>query len=142
MKTFLIGFLWLVGTSGNLQQPKTELATLILYREKEFNLGRSKAYEFKINDKDRILLSPNRYAQLRVTPGRVKIHFGTDYLSAGKSKTLLLTMQPGRTYYVKIAVDVDFMRATLLMAPVAEAEARQELRRMKPTMTSSSNQPD
>lgn len=137
MRTFLFGFLWLVGTGSNVQQPKTELATLILYREKEFNLGRSQAYEFTVNDKDRLKLLPNRYVELRVTPGRVKIHFGNDYFSVGK--TLWLTMQPGRTYYVKVAVDVDFMRATLLMAPVAETEARQELRRMKPETTPSSN---
>lgn len=140
MKLFLFSFLWLVGISGDVQQPKAELATLILYREKEFNLGRSKAYEFKLNDKDQILLLPNRYAQLPVAPGRVKIHFGTDYFSTGK--TLWLTMQPGRTYYVKVAVDVDFMRATMLMAPVAEQEARQELRRMKPVEAAPSTQKD
>jgi hypothetical protein len=130
MNTFLFSFLWLVGVSENIQQPKTEMATLVLYREKEFNLGRSKAYAFKIDNKEQILLSPNRYAQLRVMPGRIKIQFENDYFSTGK--TLWLTMQPGRTYYVKVAVDVDFMRSTMLMAPVAEQEARQELRRMKP----------
>ncbi len=132
MKTLLFSILWLVVISVNQQQAKAELATLILFREKEFYLGRSKGYELTINDKDRIRLFPNRYVKLQVAPGRTKIHFGSDYLSAGKSSTLWLAMQSGRTYYVKVAVDVDFMRATLLMAPVAEAEARQELRRMKP----------
>lgn len=141
MRALLLGLLWLVELSEAQQPPRTEVATLILYREKEFYLRRSQPYVFTINDKDRIKLSSNRYAQLQVTPGRVKIYFGADYLSADRSRTLWLTAQPSRTYYVKIAIDVDFMRSTLLMASVAEAEARRELRRMKPEKPSFS-EPD
>ena len=132
MKSLLIYFLWLLVISDAQQPGKADAATLILYHEKEFYLHRGQGLEFTINDKDRVQLLPNRYTTLRVMPGRVKIYFGTDYLSAERSKTLWLTTQPGRTYYVKIAIDVDFMQSTLLMAPVAGEEARQELRRMKP----------
>lgn len=141
MKPLVVYCLWLMTMSEAQQPGKDDAATLILYREKDFYLRQEQGLEFTINDKDRIRLSANHYVQLRVTAGRVKIHHGTDYLSAEKSKTLWLSAQPGRTYYVKIAIDIDFMRATLLMAPVSEAEACQELRRMKPEKPSS-GEPD
>ena len=117
-----------------------ELAQLILYREKEFLSGLGKAYAFKINDKQLVKLSPNRYVQLSVPAGRLKIEFEHDYFS--RSQPLLLQVQAGQTYYVKVAVEVDFLSAVMLVAPVEPQQARQELRRMKPERDSSTGQPD
>ncbi|WP_420147030.1 DUF2846 domain-containing protein [Spirosoma sp.] len=128
--------------AGNVHgQPiQTEPAQLILYREKEFISGLGKAYPFKVNDQKRGKLSPNRYVQLALPPGRVKLEFSSDYFS--DSQPLWIRVQAGQTYYVKAAVEVDFMSAQMIMAPVDAQQAREELRRMKPEAISPSEQPD
>ena len=128
--------------AGNQQMlpPQPESAQLILYREKTFLLGFGKAYAFKINDQKVVKLSPNRYVQLPVPVGRTKIEFENDYFS--HSQPLLLQVQAGQTYYVKVAVEVDFLSSVMLIAPINVEQARQELRRMKPERINSTGQPD
>lgn len=141
MKTLLISLLVLF-FSGNLDQQPTqpEPAQLILYREKEFISGLGTAYAFKINGQKAGELSPNRYVQLPVTPGRIKIEFTSDYFT--DSRPLWLKVQAGQTYYVKTVVEVDFLSSVMLMAPVEPQQAQKELRRMKPETVNSSRKPE
>ena len=122
------------------QPTQTEPAHLILYREKEFISGLGKAFPFKINDQKKGKLSPNRYIQLSLPPGRIKLEFSTEYLS--DSQPLWIRVQAGQTYYIKAAVEVDFLSASMIMAPVDAQQALQELRRMKPEEGSSTDQPE
>ncbi|QDK80091.1 hypothetical protein EXU85_16345 [Spirosoma sp. KCTC 42546] len=118
--------------TGNEQRPanQPESAQLILYREKEFISGLGKAYTFKINEQKQGKLSPNRFVQVTIPVGRIKVEFDNDYFT--HSRPLWLSVQAGQTYYVKAAVEVDFLSSMMVMAPVDPQQARQELRRMKP----------
>ena len=141
MKTLLFSLLMSVFVANDNRQPiQTEPAQLILYREKEFISGLGKAYAFKINDQKVGELSPNRYVQLPVSPGRIKIEFISDYFT--DSRPLWVRVQAGQTYYVKAVVEVDFLSSMMLMALVDPQQARQELRRMKPETARPTRQPD
>ncbi|GAB3924731.1 DUF2846 domain-containing protein [Larkinella terrae] len=131
MKTLLLSLFALFFSRDTDQPPtQTETAQLILYREKEFISGLGTAYTFKINGQKAGALSPNRYVQLPVAPGRIKIEFYSDYFT--DSRPLWLRVQAGQTYYVKAVVEVDFLSSVMLMAPVDPQQAQKELRRMKP----------
>lgn len=141
MSTYLLPLLLFLLT-GTVQ-PKSsqpEQAQLILYREKEFISGLGKGYPFKINEKKMGKLSPNRYVQLTVNPGRIKLEFDSNYLS--DSRPLWLRVQAGQTYYVKVVVEIDFLSTTIVMAPVDPQKAQQELSRMKPEYILTSPKPD
>ena len=118
-------------------QPRQESAVLFIYRQREFG---GNAYSIRLNGKQVGSLSPNRYLKLTVLPGYAKIESAKDYFSENQSVSLML--QPGRTYYVKAVEEVDFLTRTLLMAPVSDEQARQELRRVKPVEIAPSAQKD
>ena len=131
MKTIMLIYWWLSisGSSNGNLQPRTELATLIVYRQREFG---GNAYSVRLNGKEMGSLSPNHYLKLNAPPGRAKVESAKDYFSG--NQTVWLTLQPGQTYYVKAVEEIDFLSRTLLMAPVGDEQARQELRRIKPVV--------
>lgn len=140
MKTALLTCWWLLTTNSLISdapQPRQESALLIVYRQREFG---GKAYSITLNGKEVGSLSPNRYFKLNAPPGRAKIESKKGYLS--ENQTVWITLQPGRTHYVKAVEDVDFFTQTLLLAPVGDEQARQELRRVKPAETAQSAQKD
>ncbi|WP_165358909.1 hypothetical protein [Spirosoma sordidisoli] len=120
-----------------VQQPRAESARVVIYRQKEFG---GNSYRIYINGKTKEVLPPNRYWQVDVSPGRTKIESGKDYYT--DVQTVWLTLQPGRTYYIKAIEEIDFLSRTLLMKPVDENQARQELRKIKPIESSLVNQLD
>ncbi|ADB36487.1 DUF2846 domain-containing protein [Spirosoma linguale] len=132
--------LFLLMGSGQPQNSQPEQAQLILYREKEFISGMGKGYPFKINEEKMGKLSPNRYLQLAVNPGRIKLEFDSNYLL--DSRPLWLRVQAGQTYYVKVVVEIDFLSTTIVMAPIDPQKAQQELSRMKPEYTQPIAKPD
>ncbi|SOD78360.1 DUF2846 domain-containing protein [Spirosoma fluviale] len=141
MSTFLLPWLlFLLLGDDQPQASQPEQAQLILYREKEFISGMGKGYAFKINEEKMGKLSPNRYVQLAVNPGRIKLEFDSNYLS--DSRPLWLRVQAGQTYYVKAVVEIDFLSTTIVMAPVEPQKAQQELSRMKPEYTQKVKEPD
>lgn len=130
MKTALLLCWWLLaipGPNSDVPQPRYEPATLIIYRQRDFG---GNAYVIRLSGKEAGSLSPNRYLKVNTPPGRTKLESAKDYLS--NNQTIWLTLQPGRTYYVKAVEEVDFLSRTLLLAPVSDEQARQELRRIKP----------
>lgn len=139
MKTALLPYWWLLAT-GSLNtdlQPRTEFATLVVYRQREFG---GNAYAIRLNGKNVGSLLPNHYVKLGAPPGRAKIESAKNYFS--DNQTIWLTLQPGRTYYVKAVEEMDFMSRTLLLAPVSDEQAQRELRSIKPATLSSPNPTD
>ncbi|SFQ83251.1 DUF2846 domain-containing protein [Hymenobacter arizonensis] len=108
-------------------------AHLVIYRQREFN---GSAYAIRINGQKLGVLLPNRYLQLDLPPGRVKVESVRDYFS--EKQTVQLEAQPGRTYYFKAVEDIDFLTRTLLLAPVSEAQGQRELQGIKPAPASRS----
>ncbi len=102
-------------------------AHLIIYREREFA---GSTYFIKVNDQKRGELPTNRYLQVDVPAGRVKVESVLSYFS--ENQTVQLDAQPGRTYYVKAVEDMDFLSSTLLLAPVSEAQGQREVQGIKP----------
>ena len=139
MKPLLILLVWLlIEPVSKLKQPVSPTkARLIIYRQREFG---GNTYTLLVNGKKVGTLPTNRHRQVDVAPGRVKIESTNWYFA--DSQTLWLTLQPGRTYYVKAVEDVDFLTRTLLLAPVSDEQARQELRRVKPVEIAPSAQKD
>ena len=137
MNRFL--FVLLVGLGKAVAQPTPpEPAQLILYREKEF-ISR-KAYLFTINGQGMGKLSPNRFVQLFIPAGRVKLEFRNDYFT--DSRPLVMQVQAGQTYYIKAVLEIDFLKAMMLMEPVEPTKALQELHRMKPEVAPQRQPPD
>lgn len=140
MKTALLLCWWPLTMNipnGDVPQPRQESALLVIYRQREFG---GKAYSITLNGKKVGSLSPNRYLKLNAPPGRARIGSKKGYLS--ENQTVWLTLQPGRTHYVKAVEDVDFLTQSLLLAPIGDEQARQELRRVKPAETAQSVQKD
>lgn len=123
-------------TNQNAPQPRTEFARLVIYRQKEFG---GSNYDIYVNDRRLSTLAPNRYLQLNLPPGRTKIGSRRNYINTD-AQTLYLTLQPGRTYYVKAVEEVDFLTRTLLLAPVKDEQAQRELRRVKPQTPAAAEQ--
>src|ERR671932_1963969 len=132
MKAMLFIHLWLLftGLADDRWQPRNGQARLIIYRQREFG---GSTYDIKINDKQHGALPTNRYLQIDMTPGRVKLESAKDYFA--DSQTLWLTLQAGQTYYVKAVEDIDFLSRTLLMAPISPEQAQRELSKLKPAKT-------
>lgn len=131
MKTALLTGWWLLTTgvlSSDVSQPRAESARLIIYRQKEFG---GTNYILFVNNKRAGTLTPNHYIQIHLPPGRTRIEAKKNYYYTDP-ESIWLTLQPGRTHYVKAVEEIDFMTQTLLMAPIGEEQARQELRRIKP----------
>lgn len=137
MSRFL--FVLLLGLGNAVAQPvPPQPAQLILYREKEF-ISR-KAYPFTINGQRLGKLSPNRFVQLFIPAGRIKLEFRNDYFT--DTRPLLVQLQAGQTYYIKAVLEVDFLRTMMLMELVEPTRARQELQRMKPEVASQGQPPE
>ncbi|RFP64363.1 DUF2846 domain-containing protein [Hymenobacter lapidiphilus] len=130
MRTSVLLATWLL-LSGWVEAPPAPQSTparLVIYRQREF-YGTS--YAIKINDKQWGSLPTNRYLQLEVAPGRVKIE-SVSYPS--DNQITRLEVQAGRTYYIKAVEEVDFLTRTLLMAPVSEEQGQRETQRLKLTV--------
>lgn len=128
MKASVLVLAWLLsGWPPVSQPPQSNQARLVIYRHREFG---GNAYEIKINGRKGGSLPTNRYLQLDVQPGRVKIESVKDYFS--ENQTVQLDVQAGRTYYVKAVEEVDFLTRTLLLAPVREQQGQQEVQSLKP----------
>jgi Protein of unknown function (DUF2846) len=129
MKAYVLVPAWLL-LSGWTEVPQPapdNPAHLVIYRQREFD---GSAYTIRINDKKWGLLPANRYLQLDVPPGRVKIESARDYFA--DNQTVQFNAQPGRTYYVKAVEEIDFLTRTLLLAPVSEEQGQRELQGIKP----------
>jgi hypothetical protein len=129
MKALLLIPAWLLLSSGaEVPQPTPDNpAHLVIYRQREFD---GTPYTIKINDKKWGTLPANRYMQLDVPPGQVKVESTGYYFS--DNQTIRLDAQPGRTYYLKAVEDIDFLTRTLLLAPVSEEQGQRELKGIKP----------
>lgn len=140
MKAILFTIWWLLTTgilTDDVVQLRQESAVLVVYRQREFG---GNAYSIRLNGKQVGSLAPNHYLKLNVLPGRAKIESAKDYFSENQS--ISLAVQPGKTHYVKAVEDIDFLTRTLLLAPVSDEQARQELHRVKPAETAQSVQKD
>ena len=135
MKAMLLIPLWLLitGLFEDHWQPRNGQARVIIYRQREFG---STPYDIAINDRKQGALPTNRYMQVDISPGRIKIESKKDYFS--DNQTLWLNAQAGHTYYVKAVEEVDFLSRTLLIAPISEDQAQRELQKIKPIGGSSS----
>ncbi|MCI1189432.1 DUF2846 domain-containing protein [Hymenobacter sp. DH14] len=129
MKAHVLLPVWLLlsGWTDVPQPAQSNPAHLIIYRQREFD---GTPYTIKINDQKLGTLPTNRYLQMDLPPGRVKIESARDYFS--ENQTLQLDAQPGRTYYIKAVEEVDFLSQTLLLAPVSEAQGQREVQNIKP----------
>jgi hypothetical protein len=111
-------------------QPRTGQARVVIYRQREFG---GNNYKIKINDKALGSLPTNRYFQVDVDPGKIKVESAKDYFST--NQTLWLTAQAGQTYYIKAVEDVDFLSRTLLMTTIHQEQALREIHKIKPLNT-------
>ena len=129
MKAYVLVQAWLLVSGwADVPQPSpSHPARLVIYRPREFG---GNAYDIKINDRKQGALPPNRYLQLDLPPGRVKIESAKDYFS--ENQILWLNAQPGRTYYVKAVEEMDFLTRTLLFAPMRDEQGQRELQGIKP----------
>ncbi len=124
---FLKAWLLLGGVVYPSQSTPSNQARLMIYRHREFG---GTTYEIKLNDKKWGALPTNRYLQIDLPPGRVKIESAKDYFS--ENQTLWINAQPGRTYYVKAVEEVDFLTRTLLLAPMSDEQGQREVQGLKP----------
>ncbi|OGX82760.1 DUF2846 domain-containing protein [Hymenobacter coccineus] len=129
MKALVLAAAWLLLGSRAEGPPPAQgsPAHLVIYRQREFE---GDTYTIRINDKKMGALPTNRYLQLDLPPGRVKIESAQGYFS--ENQTVQLDAQSGRTYYVKAVEEVDFLTRALLLAPVSEAQGQRELQGIKP----------
>jgi len=131
---FLPAWLLLSGWADAPSSLQNNPAHLVIYRQREFD---GNTYNIRINDQKGGALPTNRYLQLDVPPGRVKIESAKDYFA--DNQTLRLEVQPGRTYYVKAVGEVDFLTRTLLLAPVSEEQGQREVQGLKPAAVPRAN---
>lgn len=139
MKLMLFVSLWLFKNFTFVHdklQTGSELVKIIIYRQKEFG---GRGYGIYINDKKVGALTPNHYFELDLPPGRTKIESGKDYYT--DPQTVWLTLRAGQVYYVKAVEEMDFLKRTLLLAPVSSEQGKQETRRIKRSVITSP-QPD
>lgn len=128
MKAYVLVAAWLLsGRADGPPAPPDNQAHLVIYRQREFG---GNAYDIRINDKKWGPLPTNRYLQLDLPPGRVKVESVRDYFS--ENQTVRLDVQSGRTYYIKAVEEFDFMTSALLLAPVSEEQGQRELHGIKP----------
>ncbi len=128
MKTLLILLSLMVSIGWRAdEEPRAEVATVIIYRQREFQGG---GYGLKLNGKHVGYLPQNRSLKAIIPAGLVKIESEGAYLS--DVKMVFFTAEPGQTYYIKAVEDIDFMTRALLMARVSEEQAKRELSRIKP----------
>lgn len=131
MNAPLLVQIWLLlsGVAFEAGQTRSTQARLILYRTREFGGG---TYTININNQKLGKLPTNRYLQVDLLPGRIKIESAGDYVT--EMQTLWLDAHPGRTYYVKAVEEVDFLSQTLLLAPIGNEQAQRELQGIKPVV--------
>lgn len=129
MRAYVLVQTWLLlsNWSAAAQSAPANQARLIIYRQREFG---GNTYALKLNEKEWGALPTNRYLQVDLPPGRIKLEAAGDYFS--ESQTLWVTLRAGRTYYVKAVEDVDFMTRTLLLALMSDEQGPRELRGIKP----------
>ncbi|UOQ68958.1 DUF2846 domain-containing protein [Hymenobacter volaticus] len=129
MKAHLLVQMWLLlsGLFFEAGQTRSSQARLILYRTREFGGG---TYTINVNDQKLGKLPTNRYLQVELPPGRIKIESARDYVT--ENQTLWIDAQPGRTYYVKAIEEVDFLSQMLLLVSIGPEQAQRELQGIKP----------
>jgi hypothetical protein len=129
MNAHLLVQLWLLlsGLPSEVGQPRSPQARLIIYRTREFGGG---TYTINVNGQKLAKLPSNRYVQVELPPGRIKIESARDYVT--ENQTLWLDAQAGRTYYVKAIEEVDFLSQMLLLVSVGPGQAQRELPGIKP----------
>ncbi|MBC6609741.1 hypothetical protein H8B15_02330 [Hymenobacter sp. BT507] len=129
MKAHLLVQVWLLlsGLTFDAGQSRRPQARLIIYRTREFG---GATYNITLNDQKLGKLPTNRYMQVELPPGRIKIESIGDYFT--ENQTLWIDAHPSRTYYVKAIEEVDFLSQTLLLAPVDNEQAQRELQGIKP----------
>lgn len=134
MKAFVLVLAWLLISGGTSapEPPQSNQARLVIYRLREFG---GSSYDIKVNDQKAGALPTNRYLQLDVPPGPVKIESTRDYFS--ENQTVRLDARPGRTYYVKAVEEMDFLTRALLLAPVKEEQGQREVQGLKPAANKS-----
>lgn len=120
-------WLLLSGLAFEAGQPRSPQARLVIYRTREFGGG---TYTINVNDHKLGKLPTNRYVQVELPPGRIKIESARDYVT--ENQILWLNVQPGRTYYVKAIEEVDFLSQMLLLSPIGSEQAQRELPGLKP----------
>lgn len=116
----------LLAHQGSPSPLPVDAAQLIIYRQKEFG---GASYTIHVNEKKVGVLPPNRYFQLTVPAGRVRIQSDRNYYT--DKQTILLTLQAGGTYFIKAVEEMDFLTHALLMAPVTQEQARREMGKLK-----------
>jgi hypothetical protein len=136
MKASVLVLAWLLLRSGAAtpEPPQGNPARLVIYRLREFG---GSPYNIKVNDQKAGALPTNRYLQLDVPPGPIKIESARDYFS--ENQTVRLDARPGRTYYVKAVEEMDFLTRALLLAPVKEEQGQREVQGLKPAAKSRAN---
>lgn len=130
MKARLLFPVWLLlsGRADDGPPPvQSEPAHVVVYRQREFE---GTTYDIKINDRKLGPLPTNRYLQVDVPAGQVKVESVLSYFS--DNQTVQLDAQPGRTYYVKAVEEMDFLSSALLLAPVSETQGQRETQGLKP----------
>lgn len=136
MKTMMVLLSLMVSIGWKAdEQPRSDKATVIIYRQREFQGG---GYGLKLNGKYVGYLPQNRFIKTTVPAGLVKIESQGPYFADVKMVTL--TVESGQTYYIKTVEDIDFMTRALLMARVSEEQAKRELSRIKPMESNKSDQ--
>lgn len=128
MKAMSIVCWWLllVNSISQERQPRSELATVVIYRGREFG-GRT--FRLYANDQKIGDLSTNQTIRVVLPPGSVRLESKRDYYTI--NKRIMFTVAAGQTYYIKAVEDIDFMSRTLLMALVSDEQAQRELNRKK-----------
>lgn len=130
MKLLVIWMGWLLIWSTTIKdptQPRSETATLYIYRGREFS---ALNYGIMVNGKRVSTLTSNRYLRVEIPAGKTVLETEKNYFS--KEKAAFFMAESGKTYYVKAVDDADFMTRTLIFGFVSEDQAKRELARIKP----------
>ena len=129
MSAHLLIQVWLLlsGLAFEAGQTRSNQARLIIYRPRDFGGG---TYTININDHKLGKLPTNRYLQVDLPTGRIKIESARDYVT--ENQILWIDAYPGRTYYVKGIEEIDFLSQMLLLAPIGPEQAQRELPGLKP----------
>jgi hypothetical protein len=124
---FVWWFISVVALGFESDQPRSEKATLILYRQREYGAF---SYVIHLNNERLGVLTTNRYIQVEIPAGHNSIQAKKSYIVTNKK--VVFEAKPGVTYYVKAVDDFDYLGRSLLFGFVSEEQAKRELSRIKP----------